>query len=134
MRQFSGRKTACVPTHIYYLYVCQQAVVGFLSSMACVLDLVDVQCKVMVVIQPYLRHQVIQADRDVSMRTRLNSNTSRWSFIMFSREHLCSRHTENMVLLCGLSLWITFVWQWDYLWYWYINVSNIIQPSVHSHF
>jgi phosphoinositide-3-kinase regulatory subunit 4 len=42
----------------------RQAVVGFLSSMAHVLDLVDVQCKVMVAIQPYLQHQVIQVGRE----------------------------------------------------------------------
>ncbi|XP_069690077.1 phosphoinositide 3-kinase regulatory subunit 4 isoform X4 [Periplaneta americana] len=42
----------------------RQAVVGFLSSMARALDLVDVQCKVMVAIQPYLRHPVIQADKE----------------------------------------------------------------------
>jgi phosphoinositide-3-kinase regulatory subunit 4 len=41
-------------------------VVGFLSAMARVLDLVDVQCKVMVAIQPYLQHQVIQVGREVS--------------------------------------------------------------------
>jgi len=34
--------------------------------MARVLDLVDVQCKVMVAIQPYLQHQVIQVGREVS--------------------------------------------------------------------
>jgi hypothetical protein len=41
--------------------------------MARVLDLVDVHCKVMVAIQPYLRHQVIQAEREVNMRMKLSS-------------------------------------------------------------
>ena len=43
-----------------------QAVVGFLSAMARVLDLVDVQCKVMSAVQAYLRNPVIQAEREVS--------------------------------------------------------------------
>jgi hypothetical protein len=60
-----------VSGHKDQLYVCTQAVVGFLSSMARVLDIVDVQCKVMVAIQPYLCHQVIQAEREVSTRIRL---------------------------------------------------------------
>ncbi|KDR14050.1 phosphoinositide 3-kinase regulatory subunit 4 isoform X2 [Zootermopsis nevadensis] len=56
------RDVACYLVHPN-LWI-RQAVVGFLSSMARVLDLVDVQCKVMVAIQPYLRHQVIQAYRE----------------------------------------------------------------------
>jgi KaiC/GvpD/RAD55 family RecA-like ATPase len=70
MRQSSGDKVVWVTTHEDLTYVYTQAVVGFLSSMARVLDLVDVQCKVMVAIQPYLRHPVIQVSREVSTRIK----------------------------------------------------------------
>ncbi|KAJ9580221.1 hypothetical protein L9F63_004121 [Diploptera punctata] len=51
----------------------RQAVVGFLCSMARVLDLVDVQCKVMMAVQPYLRHPVIQAEREELFLNALTS-------------------------------------------------------------
>ncbi|KAL1124299.1 hypothetical protein AAG570_002067 [Ranatra chinensis] len=43
----------------------RQAVVGFISALARTLNIVDVQCKVMAVIQPYLKHQVIQLEQEV---------------------------------------------------------------------
>lgn len=42
-----------------------QAIVGFIKALAKTLNIVDVQCKVMSVIQPYLKTQVIQLDKEV---------------------------------------------------------------------
>ncbi|XP_067007759.1 phosphoinositide 3-kinase regulatory subunit 4 [Anabrus simplex] len=61
--------TACFLVHPN-LWV-HQAVVGFVSAMARTLNLVDVQCKVMSVIQPYLKYPVIQADKEVILLNAL---------------------------------------------------------------
>ncbi|KAF6214508.1 hypothetical protein GE061_009251 [Apolygus lucorum] len=42
----------------------RQAVVGFISALARTLNIVDVQCKVMAVIEPYLKHKVIQLEKE----------------------------------------------------------------------
>lgn len=43
-----------------------QAIVGFIKALAKTLNIVDIQCTVMSVIQPYLKTQVIQLDKEVS--------------------------------------------------------------------
>ncbi|XP_012287746.1 phosphoinositide 3-kinase regulatory subunit 4 isoform X2 [Orussus abietinus] len=43
----------------------RHAIVGFISAAARTLNLVDVQCKVQTMIQPYLRHSLIQLEKEV---------------------------------------------------------------------
>lgn len=43
----------------------RHAIVGFISASARTLNLVDVQCKVQTIIQPYLRHPLIQIEKEV---------------------------------------------------------------------
>lgn len=43
----------------------RHAVVGFVSATARSLSIVDVQCKVMQTLEPFLQHQVIQPDKEV---------------------------------------------------------------------
>ncbi|XP_012255655.2 phosphoinositide 3-kinase regulatory subunit 4 isoform X2 [Athalia rosae] len=43
----------------------RHAIVGFISAAARTLNLVDVQCKVQTIIQPYLRHPLIQIEKEV---------------------------------------------------------------------
>ncbi|GLH13555.1 Phosphoinositide 3-kinase regulatory subunit 4 [Gryllus bimaculatus] len=62
-------ETACFLVHPN-LWV-HQAIVGFISAMSRILNLVDVQCKVMSVIRPYLKYQVIQADKEVILLNAL---------------------------------------------------------------
>ncbi|CAA9997654.1 unnamed protein product [Nesidiocoris tenuis] len=46
----------------------RQAVVGFISALARTLNIVDVQCKVMPMIEPYLKHNVIQLEKELFRR------------------------------------------------------------------
>ncbi|XP_075209888.1 vacuolar protein sorting 15 isoform X2 [Lycorma delicatula] len=56
-------ETACLLVHPN-LWI-RQAIVGFISALARTLNIVDVQCKVMVVIEPYLKSSVIQVEKEV---------------------------------------------------------------------
>ncbi|XP_049778491.1 phosphoinositide 3-kinase regulatory subunit 4 [Schistocerca cancellata] len=86
-----------------------QAVVGFLSAIARTLNLVDVQCKVMAVIQPYLKNQVIQADKEVLLLNALVSPIPRQVYDGVLRcsdfdllsEALQERHNMRSMLRAG---------------------------------
>lgn len=56
-------ETACFLVHPN-LWI-RQAIVGFISALARTLNIVDIQCKVVAVIQPYLKHPVIQLNKEV---------------------------------------------------------------------
>lgn len=55
----------------------RQAIVGFISAMARTLNLVDVQCKVMAAMRPYLKYQIIQCDKEVILLNALVSPVPR---------------------------------------------------------
>uniref|UniRef100_A0A1B6KTS4 non-specific serine/threonine protein kinase n=1 Tax=Graphocephala atropunctata TaxID=36148 RepID=A0A1B6KTS4_9HEMI len=68
-------ETACFLVHPS-LWI-RQAIVGFIKALAKTLNIVDVQCKVMSVIQPYLKTQVIQLDKEVLVLSSLQPNVPR---------------------------------------------------------
>nr|CAD7589508.1 unnamed protein product [Timema genevievae] len=49
----------------------RQAIVGFVSAMSRTLNMVDVQCKVMAALQPYLYHPIIQVDKEMLLLNAL---------------------------------------------------------------
>nr|CAD7263978.1 unnamed protein product [Timema shepardi] len=49
----------------------RQAIVGFVSAMSRTLNMVDVQCKVMAALQPYLYHPLIQVDKEMLLLNAL---------------------------------------------------------------
>ncbi|KAK9511150.1 hypothetical protein O3M35_005765 [Rhynocoris fuscipes] len=55
----------CSPFLVHPNLWIRQAVVGFISALARTLNMVDVQCKVMSEIEPYLKHKVIQLEKEV---------------------------------------------------------------------
>lgn len=55
----------------------RHAVVGFISATSRSLSIVDVQCKVMQALEPYLQHQVIQPDKEVLLLNALKQPVSR---------------------------------------------------------
>ncbi|XP_063233284.1 phosphoinositide 3-kinase regulatory subunit 4 isoform X2 [Bacillus rossius redtenbacheri] len=55
----------------------RQAIVGFVSAVARVLNLVDVQCRVMATLQPYLEHPLIQANKEVLLLSALSAPVPR---------------------------------------------------------
>ncbi|XP_073986579.1 vacuolar protein sorting 15 isoform X1 [Rhodnius prolixus] len=55
----------CSPFLVHPNLWIRQAVAGFISALARTLNMVDVQCKVMSVIEPYLKHKVIQLEKEV---------------------------------------------------------------------
>ncbi|BES89107.1 phosphoinositide 3-kinase regulatory subunit [Nesidiocoris tenuis] len=55
----------------------RQAVVGFISALARTLNIVDVQCKVMPMIEPYLKHNVIQLEKEIMVLNALKSPVPR---------------------------------------------------------
>nr|CAD7406477.1 unnamed protein product [Timema cristinae] len=48
-----------------------RAIVGFVSAMSRTLNMVDVQCKVMAALQPYLYHPLIQVDKEMLLLNAL---------------------------------------------------------------
>ncbi|XP_054259125.1 phosphoinositide 3-kinase regulatory subunit 4 isoform X2 [Macrosteles quadrilineatus] len=62
-------ETACFLVHPS-LWI-RQAIVGFIKALAKTLNIVDVQCKVMSMIQPFLKTQVIQLDKEVLVLSAL---------------------------------------------------------------
>lgn len=55
----------CAPFLVHPNLWLRQAVVGFLSAASRSLSIVDVQCKVLLTLEPYLQHPVIQPDKEV---------------------------------------------------------------------
>lgn len=51
----------------------RHATVGFISAAARTLNLVDVQCKVQSMIQPYLKHPLIQIEKEILLLEALVS-------------------------------------------------------------
>ena len=51
----------------------RHATVGFISASAHTLNIVDIQCKVQPMIQPYLRHPLIQIEKEVLLLEALVS-------------------------------------------------------------
>lgn len=58
----------------------RHATVGFISAAARTLNIVDVQCKVQPIIQPYLKHQLIQIEKEVLLLEALVSPIPRTIF------------------------------------------------------
>lgn len=56
----------CAPFLVHPNLWLRHAVVGFISVTSRSLSIVDVQCKVMQALEPYLQHPVIQPDKEVS--------------------------------------------------------------------
>ncbi|XP_039281879.1 phosphoinositide 3-kinase regulatory subunit 4 isoform X2 [Nilaparvata lugens] len=68
-------ETACLLVHPN-LWI-RQAIVGFISSLARTLNVVDVQCKVMTVIEPYLKTSVIQLEKEALILNALKPSIPR---------------------------------------------------------
>ncbi|KAG8224648.1 hypothetical protein J437_LFUL003082 [Ladona fulva] len=98
------KETTCFLVHPN-LWI-RHAIVGFISAIARTLNLVDVQCKVMAVIQPYLKHPVIQIDKEVLLLNALKPPVPRVVYDSVVRcpdivpllQALADRHTARCTL------------------------------------
>ncbi|XP_071440948.1 phosphoinositide 3-kinase regulatory subunit 4 [Hetaerina americana] len=98
------KETTCFLVHPN-LWI-RHAIVGFISAIARTLNLVDVQCKVMAVIQPYLKHPVIQIDKEVLLLNALKPPVPRVVYDSVVRcpdigpllQALADRHTARCTM------------------------------------